>query len=65
MHHISLGGAAFDAPDEMVQKVPGWIPTNYNNFDPRNTHLDAGLLVKKLFLTNYTQQLSVLDGVTH
>ena len=63
-HGISLGGAAFDAPDEMVQDVPGWTPTNYNDFTPNNIHLDAGLLVHKLFLTKYSQPLTLADGVS-
>ena len=63
-HNISLGASAFDIPGQMVQNVPGWTPTNYDNFKPGNYHLDAGLLVEKLFQTDYKQRINYSDGVT-
>lgn len=63
-HNISLGASAFDIPGQMVQNVPGWTPTNYDNFKPGNYHLDAGLLVEKLFQTDYKQKINYSDGVT-
>ena len=63
-HNISLGASAFDIPGQMVQNVPGWTPTNYDNFKPGNYHLDAGLLVEKLFQTDYKQRINYPDGVT-
>ena len=63
-HNISLGAGAFDIPGVIVQNVPGWTPSNYDNFTPTNTSLDAGLLVEKLFQTDYAQPITVADGVT-
>ena len=63
-HNVSLGAGAFDIPGVMVQNVPGWISTNYDNYTDTNTALDAGLLVEKLFQTDYSQPISVADGVT-
>jgi hypothetical protein len=31
-HNIALGAGAFDVLDFMVQNVPGWTYTNYDNF---------------------------------
>ena len=64
-HKIALGGAGFDAPGFMVQGVPGWTPTNYDNFSSTSTADDAGLLISNDFLANYSRPLTDADAVTH
>jgi hypothetical protein len=64
-HSIPLSAGAFDVEGFMAQNVPGWTPTNYNNYSPSETLDDAGLLVNKLFLANYGVTLTTADGITH
>jgi hypothetical protein len=62
-HNIGLGAGAFDISGFMVQNVPGWTYTNYDNFSPTVAD-NAGLLVNVLYTTNYSQAITVADGVT-
>ena len=69
-HNIALGAGAFDVPDFMVQNVPGWTYTNYDNFPPSNcptsttTGDNAGELVHVLYTTNYSQEITLADGLS-
>jgi hypothetical protein len=68
-HGIALGAGAFDVPGFMVQVVPGWTYTNYNNLSPSNcsesiTGENAGDLVHVLYTTDYSQVITVADGVS-
>jgi hypothetical protein len=70
LHHIALAGGAFDVPGFMVKDVPGWTPSNYNHYAPdapvaEIKNDDAGLLVRKLFATQYRVPITYADGVTH
>ncbi len=65
VHKIPLGGAGYDAPPFLVQTVPGWTPTNYDNYSPSATLDDAGLLIHNDFLANYGRVLTDADAVTH
>jgi endoglucanase len=68
-HNIALGAGAFDVPDFMVQDVPGWAYTNYDNFPSTNCPIsttagdNAGELVHVLYTTNYSQVIMVADGL--
>jgi endoglucanase len=67
-HNIGLGAGAFDIPGFMVQGVPGWTYTNYDNFPPANCPTstisggNAGDLVHVLYTTNYSQVITLADG---
>lgn len=63
LHSIPICAGAFDIPNFMVQDVPGWTYTNYNNFSDANQKDDAGQLVHKLFSTDYGQALTDADGL--
>lgn len=72
--NIPLAGGAFDLPGFLVKDVPGWTPSNYDNyatcyqdgFKPAWCNLDdAGKLVQTLFLTNYRVALTDADAITH
>lgn len=67
-HVIPLSAGAYDIPGVMPTTVPGWQPSNYNDYDAqlgRKHSLDnAGLLVRKLFQANYRTSLTAADGVT-
>ena len=68
--HIPLAAGAFDVAGFMVKDVPGWTPSNYDNYSPSAPvpiikNDDAGLLVEKLFKTDYQAPLVYADGVTH
>jgi hypothetical protein len=68
-HNIALGAGAFDVPGFMVQNVPGWAYTNYDNFPPADCPTsttagdNAGQLVHVLYTTNYSQVITVADGL--
>lgn len=64
-HSIPLSAGAFDIPNFMSQNVPGWLPTNYDNYSPLQGNDNAGLLVNKLFTNDYNIILTSADGVTH
>ena len=67
-HNIALGAGAFDIPGFMVQDVPGWTYTNYDNFPPTDCPTsttaggNAGDLVHVLYTTNYSQVITLADG---
>ena len=68
-HNIALGAGAFDIPGFMVQDVPGWTYTNYDNFPPTNCPTsttpgdNAGDLVHALYITDYSQVITLADGL--
>ena len=62
-NNIAVGGGAFDIPGLLVQNVPGWTPTNYDNYSPSNTGDDAGALLEVLFRTDYSRPLTLADGL--
>jgi endoglucanase len=68
-HDIALGAGAFDIPGFMVQNVPGWTYTNYDNFPPANCPTsttmgdNAGALVHVLYTTNDSQVITLADGL--
>jgi len=64
-HRIPLAGGAFDVVGWMVRDVPGWGPSNYDNYWPSVPNDDAGLLVHTLFKTDYGRPVIYQDGVTH
>jgi hypothetical protein len=64
-HSISLCTGAFDVPRFVVQNIPGWNPTNYNNVT-QNTAIDgSGALVQQDFLSNYSRTLTAEDGLAN
>ena len=65
VHHIPLRAGAFDVPNFMVQDVPGWTLTNYDNYSTSIRTDDAGLLVHSLYESRYLVPLTDEDGVTH
>jgi endoglucanase len=64
-HQIPLCAGAFDVPNFMVQDVPGWTPTNYDNYSTSIRTDDAGALVHILYRSHYRRPLTYADGVTH
>lgn len=63
-HSISLGTGAFDVPRFVVQDVPGWTLTNYDNI-AQNTQIDgSGTLVYNDFAANYSRALTLSDGLS-
>jgi endoglucanase len=64
-HSISLCTGAFDVPRFVVQNIPGWSPTNYNNLT-QNTAIDgSGALVQQDFLSNYSRTMTAEDGLAN
>lgn len=64
VHTIPMGGAgAFDIPGFMVQTVPGWTLTNYDNYTPTDSLNNAGILVHHDFLNHYSRPLTLDDGL--
>lgn len=64
LHGIPLCAGAFDIPRFMVQDVPGWSYTNYDNFSPSSTIQNAGELVHNDFLLNDGRALTAADGLS-
>jgi len=63
-HSISLCTGAFDVPRFVVQDVPGWTLTNYDNI-AQNTSIDgSGTLVYNDFAANYSRELTLSDGLS-
>lgn len=64
-HSISLCTGAFDVPRFVVQDIPGWTLTNYDNI-AQNTQIDgSGTLVYNDFLANYSRALTLSDGLSN
>lgn len=63
-HSIPLCTGAFDVPRFVVQDIPGWTLTNYDNM-AQNTAIDgSGTLVYNDFAANYSRQLTLADGLS-
>lgn len=63
-HSISLCTGAFDMPRFVVQDIPGWTLTNYDNI-AQNTSTDgSGTLVYNDFAANYSRALTLSDGLS-
>lgn len=63
-HSISLCTGAFDVPRFVVQNIPGWTLTNYNDI-AQNTQKDgSGTLVYNDFAANYSRALTLADGLS-
>ncbi|HEX7934527.1 MAG TPA: cellulase family glycosylhydrolase [Paraburkholderia sp.] len=64
-HSIPLCTGAFDVPRFVVQNIPGWTLTNYDNMT-QNTQTDgSGTLVYNDFAANYSRALTLSDGLSH
>lgn len=59
-HSISLCTGAFDMKQFVVQNVPGWTPTNY---DQASTMKGSGALVYNDFAADYARALTAADGL--
>jgi hypothetical protein len=63
-HTIPLCTGAFDMPRFVVQDIPGWTLTNYDNI-AQNTAIDgSGTLVYNDFAANYSRALTLSDGLS-
>ncbi len=63
MHNIPLCTGAFDIPQLVVQSVPPWNYTNYDNFSPTSKTNGSGTLVYNDFAANYGRALTKQDGL--
>lgn len=64
-HNIPVIAGEFDVTGMLVQTVPGWTPTNYDNYapSPSPTGHDSGMLVHNDFLNHYSRDLTLADGL--
>lgn len=65
VHSISFCTGAFDVPHFVVQNVPGWTLTNYNDIAQGSQTDGSGTLVYNDFAGNYSRALTLSDGVSH
>jgi len=63
VHSIPLCTGAFDVPHFVVQDIPGWTLTNYNNYSNTSTIEGSGTLVYNDFSANYSRALTAADGL--
>lgn len=61
-HSIPLCTGAFDMPQFVVQDIPGWTLTNYDNFSATSATEGSGTLVHNDFSANYGRALTLSDG---
>lgn len=61
-HSIPVCTGAFDMPQFVVQDIPGWTLTNYDNFSAASTTEGSGTLVHNDFSANYGRALTLSDG---
>lgn len=64
-HSISLCTGAFDVPRFVVQTIPGWTLTNYDNITQGSQTDGSGTLVYNDFAANYSRALTLSDGLSH
>lgn len=62
-HSIPLCTGAFDMPQFVVQDIPGWTLTNYDNYSATSTTEGSGTLVHNTFAANYGRLLTLSDGL--
>lgn len=63
VHSISLCTGAFDMPRFVVQDIPGWTLTNYDNYSASSTTEGSGTLVHNDFAANDSRPLTMSDGL--
>jgi len=63
VHSIPLCTGAFDVPHFVVQDIPGWTLTNYDNYSNTSTIEGSGTLVYNDFSANYSRALTAADGL--
>jgi hypothetical protein len=63
VHSIPLCTGAFDVPHFVVQDIPGWTLTNYDNYSNTSTIEGSGTLVYNDFAANYSRALTAADGL--
>ncbi|HET8638430.1 MAG TPA: cellulase family glycosylhydrolase [Acidobacteriaceae bacterium] len=63
-HSIPLCTGAFDVPHFVVQDIPGWTLTNYDNYSNTSTIEGSGTLVYNDFAANYSRPLTAADGLS-
>jgi hypothetical protein len=61
-HSISLCTGAFDVPRFVVQDIPGWTLTNYDDYSATSTTEGSGTLVYNDFAADYSRVLTLADG---
>jgi endoglucanase len=65
VHSIPLCTGAFDMPRFVVQDIPGWTLTNYDNI-AQNSQIDgSGTLVYNDFAADYSRALTLSDGLSN
>jgi hypothetical protein len=62
LHFIPLCTGAFDVPRFVVQDIPVWTLTNYDNYSNTSTTEGSGTLVYNDFAADYSRQLTLHDG---
>ncbi len=63
VHSIPLCTGAFDVQHFVVQDVPGWTLTNYDNYSNTSTIQGSGTLVYNDFAASYSRSLTAADGL--
>ena len=63
-HSIPLCTGAFDVPHFVVQDIPGWTLTNYEDYSATSTTEGSGTLVYNDFAADYSRELTMADGLT-
>ena len=61
-HSISLCTGAFDVPRFVVQNIPGWTLTNYDDYSGASFTEGSGTLVYNDFVADYSRVLTLTDG---
>lgn len=62
-HSIPVCTGTFDMPRFVVQNIPGWTLTNYDNYSATSTTEGSGTLVHIDFAANYGRALTLSDGL--
>ena len=60
---IPLCTGAFDVPQFVVQDIPGWTLTNYENYSDTSTTEGSGTLVYNDYASDYSRTLTLADGL--